>query len=123
MYMARIQIRTTIDITNTGVKRIDMGSEKELNQYRNFTTFMQVFGIRSIFSVIQNPTLENGEWTMVIDTDRDDVYSDGEDPVGLLKSDLDAIPIILGLDESKKPKQPVIKTLGKQPNTFVSLLQ
>lgn len=123
MYMARIQIRTTIDITNTGVKRIDLGSEKQLNQYRNYTTFMQVFGIRSIFSVVQEPVLENGEWTMIIDTDRDEVYSDGEDDVGLLKSDLDAVPIILGLDEVKKTKQAVIKTLGKQPNTFVSLLQ
>ena len=121
--MARIQIRTVIDITNTGVKRLDIGSEKPLNQYRNFTTFMQVFGIRSIFSIVQSPVQKDGEWTMIIDTDRDDVYHDGTDPVGLLKNDLDTVPIITGLDEIKAIKQPVIKTMGKQPNTFVSLLQ
>ena len=123
MYMAKIQIRTTIDITDTGVKRPEMGSEKEYNQYRNFTTFMQVCGLRSIFSVVEGPKLEKDEWVLVIETDRESVYAEGSDPVKLLKDDLDQVPIIKGLNEVKDLKHPVIKTSGKTPNTFVSVLQ
>ena len=121
--MARIQISTTIDITDTGVRRPDLGSEKEYNQYRNFTTFQQVIGIRSLFSVIEKPSFQDGKWTFVIETDRDGVFSKDNDPLGLLLEDFDQVPILAGLDETKVIKQPVIKTLGKQPNTFVAILQ
>jgi cytidyltransferase-like protein len=58
----------------------------------------------------------------VFDTDQEDVFSKDKDPVGLLKEDLDNIPVILGLSESSNVKQPIIRTLGSNPNTFVSFL-
>lgn len=121
--MERIKIRTKIDITNTDVRHPDQGDEKSLNQHRNFTTFLQVFGLRSVFSIMETAQPEEGVWTVVIETDRDGVFSDGEDPVGLLKKDLDKVPIISGLNEKIQMKQNLIRTTGNSPNTFVTVLR
>lgn len=121
--MAIIQINTTIDITNTKVRHPDQGSEKQVNQFRNYTTFLQVIGLRSLFNIVEEPVLSDKGWTFTIETDRDSVYEENNDPLYLLKHDLDQVPIVSGLDETKSLKQPVIKVLGKTPNTFVSLLQ
>lgn len=119
--MAKIEIKTRIDITNTNVRHRGQGTEKELNQNRNYTTFLQVFGLRSVFSISQEPVKENGFWTMIIDTDRDDVFLNEGDPVGFLKKDLDSVPIIVDLDEEVKIKNALITTSGKTPNTIVEL--
>lgn len=121
--MARIQIRTTIDITDTGIRRPEHGTEKQFNQYRNFMTFHQVLGLRSIFEIVEQPKLDKDTWVMVVETDREGVYATTDDPLGLLKEDLHLVPILTGLDEKKAQKQPIIDTKGKQPNTFVSILQ
>jgi hypothetical protein len=121
--MAKIKIKTNIDITNTGVRRPEPGKDKQVNQCRNYTTFLQVLGLRSIYNVETAPEKDGEFWTFVVDTDRDDVYSDGTDPVGLLKQDLDKVPIITGLDEKKTLKQGLIRTTGTSPNTIVSLLK
>ncbi len=120
--MAKIQIRTTIDITNTDVRRPDQGTEKQLNQYRNYTTFLQVIGLRSVFTIAQQPKFEDGFWTFEIVPDRDSVFELDKDPVGLLKEDLESVPIITGLDEVKPNKNKVIKISKPSPNTFVELL-
>lgn len=118
--MAKILIKTRVDITNTGVRHKDQGSEKELNQFRNYTTFLQVLGLRSIFNIVEGPTRENGFWILVIDTDRDEVYNDDSEPLGFLINDLDNVPIIADLDEAVKIKNSIIVTTGKNPNTFVA---
>jgi hypothetical protein len=123
MSMDRIKIKTKIDITQTDVRHPDQGDNKQLNQYRNYTTFLQVLGIRSVFSILEQPVNDKGEWTMVIETDRSDVFSDGSDPVGLLMGDLDNVPIIAGLDEKVKLSKPLIKTKGTNANTFVTVLR
>ena len=120
--MAKIEIRTTIDITKTNVQRPDQGSEKQLNQQRNYTTFLQVLGLRSIYSIVKNPTVEDGEWTFQIETDRDGVYELNGDPVGFLKEDLENVPVVTGLDEVKTNKNKTIKLSKPQPNTFVSIV-
>lgn len=121
--MERIKIRTKIDITNTEVRHPDQGPEKSLNQHRNYTTFLQVLGLRSVFNIMQVEQPEEGVWSLIIETDRDGVFSDGDDPVGLLKKDLDKVPIITGLDEKAALKHGLIRTSGSTPNTFVSLLR
>jgi hypothetical protein len=121
--MAQIQIKTKIDITNTDVRHADQGSEQQLNQYRNYTTFLQVIGIRSIFSITQRPVEKDGVWIMEIETDRDNVFVKDQDPIGLLKEDLDKVPIITGLTEKTPIKQGLIRTSGKEANTFVSLIR
>jgi hypothetical protein len=121
--MAKIEIRTYIDITKTNVNRLDQGTEKQLNQQRNYTTFLQVLGLRSIFSIIQEPKEKDGEWTFCIDTDRESVYNLDNEPLGLLIQDLDMVPIVTGLDEVKANKNKIIKLTKPQPNTFVKVIE
>lgn len=121
--MERIQIRTTIDITDTGVKRPEHGTEKQFNQYKNYMTFHQVLGLRSNFNVIEKPTFDKDSWTMTIETDRDAVYANEDSPIGLLVEDLHQVPILTGLDEVKTQKQAIIRTKGAQPNTFVTIVK
>lgn len=120
--MAKIEIRTTVDITNTNVRRPDQGTDKQLNQERNFTTFQQVLGLRSVFYMIQKPVFEDGHWTFVIEPDREGVYDLNNDPVGLLKEDLENVPIITGLDETKANKNKIIKVSKPGANTFVQVV-
>ena len=121
--MAKIEIRTTVDITRTNVHRPDQGTEKQLNQQRNYTTFLQVLGLRSIYSIVQDPKFIEGEWTFCVDTDRSGVYELDGDPVGYLKQDLDMVPVVTGLDEVKPNKNKIIKISKPQPNTFVQLIE
>ena len=121
--MERIQISTTIDITDTGVKRPEHGTEKQFNQFKNYMTFHQVLGLRSNFTIVDPPRFEKDRWTMIVETDRDLVYATNDDPIGLLKEDLHQVPILTGLDEVKQQKQAIITTKGNQPNTFVTIVK
>ena len=56
--METIQIKTLIDITNPKVYRPGQGSMLEQNQYKNWTTFQQCIGLRSLIEYDSNPTSE-----------------------------------------------------------------
>lgn len=58
-------------------------------------------------------------WTFEFETERDDVYKQGNDQTGLLKQDLDGVPIIDNLDNTVDFKLPVFKTNGKDANTVI----
>lgn len=114
--MQTVEIKTLIDITKTRTLRTGQGTDIELDQYRNFTTLLQCIELRSIVSYTENPKLElidikNFEfgtkykgkqkvWTFVIQTDRNDVYLEGSNPLGKLIEDIHAVPIIKSLTET-----------------------
>ena len=114
--MEVIEIKTLIDITNTNVRRINQGTQQELDQFRNWTTLMQCIGMRAIIAYDRDPTSEiidieslkfgsnfNGKhrvWTFHFRPDRTAAFADGDDPIALLKQDLDKIPVILNLTET-----------------------
>lgn len=115
--MQIIEISTLIDITNTGVVRINQGSQLEIDQQRNFVTLIQCAEIRSIISYEEPPVVETIDvkdlgfgsdfkglqrvWKFTFSPDRVDVYTDArKDPLGELVNDLHAIPIIKNLTES-----------------------
>jgi hypothetical protein len=114
--MEVIEITTLIDITNTGVRRINQGTQQELDQFRNWTTLMQCIGLRAIMSYDRDPeskivdisTLGFGSdfkdkhrvWTFYFRPDRSAAFAAGDDPIALLKQDLDKIPVILNLTET-----------------------
>jgi hypothetical protein len=111
-----IEIKTLVDITNTEVRRINQGTQLELDQFRNWTTLLQCIGMRAIISYDRNPTVEtidiNGlgfgsrykgrhqVWTFQFRPERDDAFADNGDPTILLYRDMDKIPVILNLTES-----------------------
>jgi hypothetical protein len=114
--MQIVQIKTLIDITKNKNLRQGQGTALEIDQYRNFITLLQCTELRSIVSYNSNPTLETDDieglgfgsnysgcqniWTFTIQTDRDDVYLDGNNPIGKLLEDIHAVPVIKSLTET-----------------------
>jgi hypothetical protein len=58
-------------------------------------------------------------WVWTFDTERDDTFLTGTDPVGLLLDDLHGVPIIDQLNNSVDIYPAVVKTKGKGINTSV----
>lgn len=114
--MEKIKIQTLIDITNSNVIRNIPGKEKELNQYKNWTTLLQCVGLRCNITYDKDPTLEEIDikslgfgskfkgkhkvWSFVFEPDRDHSYIEDNDPVALLRADFDKVPIFQNLDET-----------------------
>ena len=112
-----IEILTFVDITRTGVTRPTQGTQMQIDQNRNFTTLCQCIELRSIMSYTDLPTsvvqdikgmgfgsVYRGKqrvWTFRFLPDRTGVYKDDKgNDIGLLLSDLHAVPIIKNLTES-----------------------
>jgi hypothetical protein len=114
--METIEIRTLIDITNSGARRPNQGSAKEVEQYKNWTTLNQCLGIRSNIEYDEPPTIETVDvkglgfgseykgkhkvWTWRFRPDRTGAYSNDYNNIGTLLEDLDKIPVIKNLDET-----------------------
>lgn len=121
--MEVIEIKTLIDITNTDVRRINQGSQQELDQYRNWTTLLQCIGLRAIIEYDRNPkesiedvgklgfgTQFKGKqkvWTFQFRPDRSEAFGDKDNPISLLQQDLDKVPVILNLTETINTQQAV----------------
>ena len=134
-----IEIKTLIDITNTDVRRINQGTQQELDQFRNWTTLMQCIGLRAIMTYDRNPSSEITDvkglgfgsqhtgkhrvWTFEFRPDRTDEFAQGNDHVALLQHDLDKIPVILKLTETINTTQAVFDLNDKSfKNTVVKAL-
>lgn len=114
--MEKIEIKTLIDITNSGINRYDPKKELEFNQYKNWTTMMQVIGLRCLITYDSSPLEEmldikdigfgkrfkgnHKVWTFIFYPDRSNAYDSNNDPVKLLIEDLHQVPIIEKLTET-----------------------
>jgi hypothetical protein len=137
--MEVIEIKTLVDITNTDVRRINQGTQQELDQYRNWTTLLQCIGLRAIIEYDRNPreSVEDVKglgfgsqyagkqkvWTFQFRPDRSEAFGDKDNPIFLLKQDLDKIPVILNLTETINTQQAVFDLADeKRANTVVKAL-
>lgn len=134
--MEIIEIKTLIDVTNTNIRRINQGTQQQLDQFRNWTTLMQTIGMRSIILYDREPKAElvdikdmgfgsqyKGKqwvWTFQFRPDRSDAFGDNGDSIALLKTDLDKIPVITNLSETINIQQPVFELTDSEfRNTVV----
>ena len=137
--MEIIEIKTLVDVTNTDVRRINQGTQQQLDQFRNWTTLLQTIGMRSIIIYDREPKEEiidlKGDefgsefkgkhrvWTFQFRPDRNDAFSDGNDSISLLKTDMDKIPVITNLTETINIEQAVFELNdSKFKNTVVRAL-
>jgi hypothetical protein len=128
-----------IDIKNSNVRRGNQGSQQELNQFRNWTTLLQSIGLRAIILYDRDPQVETVDvstlgfgtnyrgkqqvWTFDFRPDQAAAFARKDDPIALLKEDLDKIPIILNLTETINTEQAVFDlTDVKFKNTVVKAL-
>lgn len=137
--MEKIQIKTMIDISNSGIFRYSYEKQLEYNQYKNWTTLLQAIGLRCLISYDENPTCavedmraqgfgmkykgEHNVWTFTFYPDIDRAYSTEIDPVGLLLEDLHQVPIIKNLKETINMNNAVFDTGTRQwCNTVIKML-
>lgn len=137
--MEVIEIKTLVDITNTNVRRINQGTQQELDQFRNWTTLLQCIGLRAIINYDRDPQSEiiditrqgfgneyQGKqrvWTFQLRPETIGAFADQKDPVGLLRKDLDKIPVILNLTETINTVRAMFDTVDvKFTNTVVKAL-
>ena len=137
--MEVIEIKTLVDITNTNVRRINQGTQLELDQYRNWTTLQHCIGMRAIIDYDKNPQIEtinvkglgfgseftgnHQVWTFRFRTDRPEAFSKDSNPVALLEEDLDMVPVILNLTETINTQRAVFDLFDKKfKNTLVKAI-
>ena len=121
--MEVIEIQTLIDVTNTNVRRINQGTQLELDQFRNWSTLLQCIGLRAIIQYNHSPQINkikidgmgfgsaykgiHNVWTFKFSPDVPGTFSDKSGSIGLLIEDLDMVPMILNLTETINTKQSV----------------
>jgi len=74
---------------------------KKRRQQTNLETIMQIISLRTQPYNVRT-TKNNDKWILEFDIEHPDVYRKGDDPLGLLKEDLNDVPMIVGLDEKSK---------------------
>jgi hypothetical protein len=114
------KLYTLVDITHSLIAR----TNEERWREQNFNTVVQTLGIRANITYNTGPvTLETAGrlvgfdtddvlllWRFDFNTDRDDLYRDNNDPVGLLKKDFHLVPYIKGLSEDMQQDYAVFNT-------------
>jgi hypothetical protein len=127
--MPRYQIITLVDITRTNPTRVETDKLK-LAQQANFNSLLQSIGLRSNVSWVKDPVVRSGRlphpldgaathWQWTFDAERDEVFLKDSDPVGLLKDDLNGIPIIANLTNSVELDPACFFTYGDKTNIWV----
>jgi hypothetical protein len=126
---------TLVDITPTGQTTYSPERELERNQQRNWETVLQILGLRTQTEILFTETLKDdvknfspnfginytGQhkiWTFKFAVDYAEIYRDGADAYGLLKSDFKITPIILNLSETARPELPIFYTSGPWKNVY-----
>ncbi len=127
--MPRYQIITLVDITRTNPARSETDKLK-LAQQANFNSLLQAIGLRANVTWVKDPVMQTGRlpdplegaaahWYWTFDAERDEVFSKGSDPVGLLKDDLNGIPIIDNLNNSVELDPACFFSYGDKINIWV----
>ena len=137
--MQVIEIKTLIDITDTGVRRPSQGTQQQGDQFKNWITLKQCVELRSVVEYDQVPTVDIGDikglgfgrvykgkhavWTWRLRPDRDGIYADSTGPIGSLLGDIDQVPIIQKLTETINIDKPVFDLTDPEfKNTTIKLL-
>lgn len=137
--MEVIEIKTLIDITDTGVRRPSQGSQQQIEQFKNWVTLKQCVELRSVVNYDNPPQMEitdiagkgfgrvfkgqHAVWTWQFSPDREMIYADETGALGSLIGDIDQVPIIQKLTETINIDKPVFElTDVNLKNTIVRII-
>jgi hypothetical protein len=127
--MARFQIITLVDITQTNPNRSETDPHR-LAQQANFNSLIQAIGLRANVVWISSPRERTGalprdldgkaaHWTWTFDVERDDVFLKDGNSVALLIDDLNGVPIIPDLNSSVELDPACFISKGDNANIWV----
>lgn len=127
--MARFQIITLVDITQTNPHRSETDTYR-LSQQANFNSLIQAIGLRANVAWISSPKQRSGalprnldgkatHWSWTFDVERDDVFLRDGNPVALLIDDLNGVPIIAELNSSVELNPACFISKGANSNIWV----
>jgi hypothetical protein len=127
--MARFQIITLVDITQTNPNRSETDPHR-LAQQANFNSLIQAIGLRANVVWISSPRERTGalprdldgkaaHWTWTFDVERDDVFLKDGNSVALLIDDLNGVPIIPNLNNSVDLDPACFISKGDNANIWV----
>ena len=130
--MPRYKVTTLVDITRTKATRAET-NEIKLSQQANFNSLIQAIGMRSNIEWKKDPEKIEGRlskpfdgkatvWSWEFEVEREQIFEKDKDPVGLLKEDLNGVPIIDKLENSIELVPSAFITLGDKPNTLVEII-
>lgn len=124
---------TLIDITPTGIISYDPDKEFIRNQQRNWETVQQILSLRTRPNIIFTDNFTDDVtkynfginykgshkiWTFKFTVERADIYQEGSDKFGLIKSDCKLTPVIIGLTETAKHELAVFIPKGPWNNIY-----
>ncbi len=124
------KLYTTVDITNTGQYRTELGKEHLRWKEQNFQTILQTLGIRANVSFTEKPVVSEMRgslvgfntdeivrvWRFDFNTEREFLFEKDNNPIGLMLEDFEGIPYISGLDECMEQNYNVFVTDGSARN-------
>jgi hypothetical protein len=131
----RYACQTYYDITATGVTGyfkplslpyqdragqdiVDQSSwNRSRNQQRNWETLTQLISMRTQIFELVEPTNYKGTWSFEFEIETPGIFGPESDPVAVLRSDADGIPMINHLNNTKE-LPPVLKTQGSDQNIW-----
>jgi hypothetical protein len=127
--MPRYKIITLVDITRTNAGKSNP-SDFKIKQQQNFNSLRQAIELRSNVSWATDPREFKGSlpaplegkathWIWEFDVEREDTFLKNSDPVGLLKDDLNGIPIIGNLTNSAELDPACFFSYGDKTNIWV----
>jgi len=120
------KLYTLVDITHSKNLKTNADRWKE----QNFNTVLQTLGIRANITYTASPVViqtsgrlcgfDTDEilrlWRFDFSTDRDALYENNNDPIGLLIKDFHLVPYINGLDEMMDQQYAVFNTVDPGKN-------
>ena len=127
--MIKIKVRTQFDITATGVTghykssrhKFDSLEEwnRARNQQRNWETLTQILNLRTQIMSITDPVCEDDFWIFEFESESN-VWNNGNDPVGVLKTDSDGVPMLRELNNNADIESFLV-TQGPKQNIWFSV--
>ena len=128
--MIKIKCSTRFDITATGVighyrsgkhPYSDLVSwNRARNQQRNWESLTQLISLRTQVDFLSKPICKDQLWSFEFATETE-IFNDGTDPVGVLKSDDAGIPMLHDLDNFPDI-DPILVTSGPGQNIWFELI-
>ncbi len=130
--MPRYRITTLVDITRTQAAKSDPDVIK-IRQQANFNSLLQALSLRANIEWMSDPRKHTGSlprdiggkavhWIWDFEVERDEVFLKDNDPVGLLKEDLDGVPVLANLENSADIDPAAFQTRNGNQNTWITII-